>query len=311
MNSHPITIDCQYVRPKFAAAYLTLEKKSAFFVEANTSHAVPLLLNQLKQAQMTPEQVDYIIITHVHLDHAGGTSALMKACPNAVLLAHPRAAKHMMDPSRLISSARSVYGDETFKNLYGEIEPISPNRIRTLEDEEELHIGTRTLKFLHTRGHANHHFCILDSGSNSIFTGDAFGLAYPALQQRGLFIFPSTSPTDFDPTEAILSIQKIVNSKVESAYLTHFGKIQDLQEAGNQLSAYLEFSEKLMNQAASMQESSDKIEKFCFESLKDHSTHLLEKKGIPVDSDVWSWLEMDIQLNAAGITFSAIKKRKS
>ena len=156
----------------------------------------------LKKEGLKPEDVQYLIITHVHLDHAGGSSALLKACPNAVLLAHPRAATHIIDPTKLIKSARLVYGESAFEKLYGEIEPVASARVRVMNDGETVQFGSRNLHFFYTRGHANHHFCILDSGSEGIFTGDSFGLAYPALQKNGLLIIPSTSPTDFNPDEA-------------------------------------------------------------------------------------------------------------
>src|SRR5262249_54286000 len=146
-----------------------------------------------------PEAVDYLIVTHVHLDHAGGSSLLMRECPNARLLAHPRAIPHLVDPSKLVASARQGYGDAEFEKLYGRIDPIEAGRVRAMDDGSRLGWAGAELEFLHTRGHANHHFCILLSESGkprSIFTGDSFGLAYPELQQSGLFIFPSTSPTD-------------------------------------------------------------------------------------------------------------------
>src|SRR4051812_2894369 len=111
------TIDCNYLAPEFAASYLLHQDGQAAFVDNNTAHAVPLLLAQLRREGLAPEQVAYVIITHVHLDHAGGTSVLMKACPNATLLAHPRATKHIIDPAKLVASARKVYGDALFEKL--------------------------------------------------------------------------------------------------------------------------------------------------------------------------------------------------
>jgi glyoxylase-like metal-dependent hydrolase (beta-lactamase superfamily II) len=150
------TIDCDYIRPNFAAAYLLREGNRAAFIDNNTAHSVPLLLKALENSGLTPEQVDYVIITHVHLDHAGGSSALMKACPNAKLLAHPRAVPHVVDPRRLIAGARAVYGDETFEKLYGVIEPIAAERVRAVNDGEAIIWGAKMLRFFHTRGHANH-----------------------------------------------------------------------------------------------------------------------------------------------------------
>lgn len=165
-----ITIDCDYLFPQYAASYLLIEGDRAAFIENNTVHAVPRLLSALKQAGLTPEQVEYVVITHVHLDHAGGSAALMQACPGATLLAHPRAARHVKDPSRLIAGARAVYGDARFEALYGKIDPVPAERVREMGDEEILRWRGREWTFLHTRGHANHHFCIYDSALKGVFT---------------------------------------------------------------------------------------------------------------------------------------------
>src|SRR5262245_32932848 len=114
-----VTIDCDYIRPRFAAAYLRVAGDEAAFVETDTAHAAPKLLAALAEQGLSPEAVRWVIVTHVHLDHAGGAGAVMRACPNATLLAHPRAARHLVDPSKLTASAIQVYGDARFRDLYG------------------------------------------------------------------------------------------------------------------------------------------------------------------------------------------------
>jgi len=296
------TIDCNYVVPEFAASFLLTEGNEAAFIENNTAHSVPILLAALSKKGLKPSDVRYVIVTHVHLDHAGGSSMLMKACPNATLLAHPRAAKHLIDPEKLVSSARQVYGAEVFDRLYGTIEPIAESRVRTMSDGETLTWGTRTLTFLHTRGHANHHFCVLDSASRAIFTGDSFGLAYPALQKHGLFIFPSTSPTDFDPVEAKASVERIASCGATSAYLTHFGPITDLAGARTQLLAHLDFSEKLLHDAADSTLPDSELSDFCLKALRSHFKEAVNAHG--------KLIKMDLQLNADGIAHVAKKLRK-
>jgi glyoxylase-like metal-dependent hydrolase (beta-lactamase superfamily II) len=303
----PITIDCHYLQPQVAAAYLLVENDEAVFVETNTTHAVPYLLDALRKQNLSPDQVKYLIITHVHLDHAGGASALMQACPNAVLLAHPRAAIHMVDPTKLVRSARAVYGDENFTQLYGEINPVDAKRVRSMQDGETISFGSRELNFFYTRGHANHHFCILDSISEGVFSGDAFGLAYPALQKRGLFIFPSTTPTDFDPAEARLSIQKILTSGARRVFLTHFGEVDELEDAAGQLMEHLDFSEGLLHQLVKSTLADDELVNFCENKLREYFAGVLEEKGLAGDSEVWELLKLDLDLNAAGIAFAAKK----
>jgi glyoxylase-like metal-dependent hydrolase (beta-lactamase superfamily II) len=302
----PITIDCNYIVPQFAAAYLITESDRALFIENNTAHATPRLLQSLKETGLRPEQVEYLIVTHIHLDHAGGTSKLLQACPNATVLAHPRAAPHLIDPSKLVSSAKHVYGDSTFENLYGEILPIDATRVKIMQDQEILQFGSRSLKFIHTRGHANHHFCIFDSESSGIFTGDSFGLAYPQLQKNGLLIFPSTSPTDFDPEEARLSIQKILNSGAKQAFLTHYGSLDNLEQAAAQLLSHLDFSENLLILATASDESDSSLEEFCQRHLTKYFQNLLTQHGLTM---AWDLIKMDLELNAAGIAHIARKRR--
>jgi len=309
----PVTIDCHYFYPQFAAAFLVPETSSTgkigAFVENNTAHAVPYLLQELKHQNITAQEVQYLIVTHVHLDHAGGTYALSESCPNATILAHPRAATHLIDPTKLITSARKVYGDEAFEKLYGEIKPISASRVRIMQDGESIAFGNRSLKFFHTRGHANHHFCIYDSGSNGIFTGDTFGIAYPALQKQGLFIFPTTSPTDFDPKEARMSIAKILATQAEVAYLTHYGEVRDLKTAADQLLLLLDESEALLEKAIQSPEADEKLDDFCEVRLREFYQQYLQKRQISFDKTAWEILDLDLRLNAAGIAYTAKKRR--
>lgn len=307
-----VTIDCNYMgRPRFAAAYLLFDGDEAAFVDNNTAHAVPTLLTALADAKLAPAQVRYLIVTHVHLDHAGGTSALAEACPGAEVIAHPRAAPHIVDPSRLVASASAVYGEETFRRLYGRIEPVDADRVRTTEDEETLELGSRTLEFLHTRGHANHHFCIADSGSNAIFTGDAFGLHYPDLQGPGVLAFPSTSPTDFDAELARESIRRLVGLSPDALYPTHFGPVRDLEESAGQLIRHLDFAEELLEAAYASDLPDDDLKNYVEPRLCDYFAGLLDHHG-PLRSreQVWDLIRLDIDLNAQGIAFAAAKRRR-
>lgn len=309
LSTKPILIDCRYVFPKYAAAYLIVEKKRALFVENNTSHAVLILLDELAKAGLKPTQVEYLIVTHAHLDHAGGSSALIQACPNATLLAHPRAAKHLIDPSKLIQGARQVYGDQVFEELYGQIDPIPANRVREIQDGEEIEFGSRLLRFFYTRGHAKHHFCVFDSRANGVFTGDSFGIAYPALQRKGLFIFPSTSPVDFEPNEARISIQKIMDSGAERAYLTHFGEVGEMSQAAGQLLGHLDFHEKLLDRVVSSNLDDKEKLSFCQKELNSYFHEKLSLIGLGSDSLLWDILRPDIELNAAGLVYASQKRK--
>src|SRR4051812_12512714 len=185
-----ITIDCD-VLPRFTAAYLRVDGAECAFIETHTAHALPRLLAALASAGRAPGDVRWIVVTHAHLDHAAGAGTLLARCPNATLLAHPRAARHLVDPARLVASATSVYGAARFAELYGRIDPIPEARVRALDDGATFELGTSTLRVHHTAGHAKHHLVVDDPALRTVYTGDTFGLVYPALQRGVRFALAS------------------------------------------------------------------------------------------------------------------------
>lgn len=306
------TIDCHYLdREGFAAAYLIRDGDRAAFIEANTNHAVPRLLAALEDEGLTPEQVEYVIITHVHLDHAGGASTLMKACPNATLLAHPKAARHAIDPSKLVKSAQAVYGEALFEELYGTIEPIDAGRVRALDDGATVRLGERELTFLHTRGHANHHFVVHDPAADAIFTGDAFGVIYPRLQKNGPFAIPSTSPTDFDAPEAKASVDRILGTGASVAYPTHFGPQRALSALATQLHAQLDRYGAMVERADAEGLDGDALDAFCDREVRALFEELFREHGLEDDAEAREMLETDAKLNAQGIAFAVRRRRRA
>ncbi len=304
------TIDTLYTsRPGVAASYLITEGEEAAFVETNTTRALPRLLAALSERGLPPESVRYVIITHVHLDHAGGAGALLDACPRATLLAHPRAVRHLVDPSRLEASARSVYGDEVFDALYGALSPVPPRRVRAVTDGEVLRWGGRGLRFLHTLGHARHHLVVCDDREGGVFTGDAFGIAYPYLQRGGRWIFPSTSPTDFDGSAAIEAIRAIVATGAERAWLTHFGELGDLPGAADELIAELERYTALARDAEASGLDGEALDAFCAERVHAWFEAALSQRGLAGDDLARSLTDVDRDLNAQGIAAAARRRR--
>lgn len=303
------TIDCHYLdQPEVAAAYLIVEGQEAAFVEVNTVYAWPHLERALAEAGLGPEAVRWVIVTHAHLDHAGGAWAVMQKCPDATLLAHPRAAPHLIDPAKLVKSARGVYGDATFEKLYGDLKPIPQERVRIMQDGEELTWGERTLTFLHTRGHANHHFCIVDSGTNGVFTGDTLGLCYPRLQQGGRWVFPSTSPTDFDGRAAIESIERLIATGAQTAYLTHFGAVGDVAGVGAELIDELQRYTELAARADASGIEGEALEAHCSEAVEGWFRAAAAERGL-AGPEVEELLALDMDLNAQGLAFSVKKAR--
>jgi glyoxylase-like metal-dependent hydrolase (beta-lactamase superfamily II) len=306
-----VAIDCDPAAPRFTAAYLVVEGDECAFIETHTAHARPKLLAALDQAGRGPADVRFVVVTHAHLDHAAGAAHLLAACPNATLLAHPRAARHLVDPSKLVASATAVYGDARFAELYGAIDPVPASRARALEDGERFEVGASTFTVRHTAGHAKHHFVVEDPATGSIFTGDAFGLVYPALQGHGRFAIASTSPTDFDATEARRSLDVVVGSGAESALLTHFGAIRDLGEVADQLRAWIDRSEAWVvdevGRDGSPKERAARLAHRIREAIRAES----DRRGLGFGEAEHRLLDLDVELNAQGLAFVADKRRRS
>ena len=306
-NSRLVTLDCDYVAPQLAASYLRVQDGEAAFIETGTTRNLAVLLGALATAGVAREAVRYVIVTHVHLDHAGGASALLAELPNATLLAHPRAARHLIDPSKLVASARAVYGADPFDQLYGTIAPADAARVRALDDGAEVDFGTGTLRFVHTRGHANHHFVVVDRARAAVFTGDTFGLVYPRLQRAGRFAFPSTSPTDFDAEAARASVDRVLSLGVERVCLTHFGEFSDLDVIASQLRGWIDLSQELL--LASRDQNPNEAERWIRDALSREMERRAQATGLVLDEDDRKLLAFDLDLNAQGIHYAASKPR--
>lgn len=304
------TIDCQYLFPRFAAAFLRVEKGRSIFVENNTAHAIPHLLEALKVEGCRPETVDYLIVTHAHLDHAGGTGKLLECFPEAVVLAHPKAARTLKDPARLIASAKKVYGEKTFEKLYGEVKPVSPERIRELQDGEEWTWQGISFQTVHTEGHASHHLCLFDASTRSVFTGDAFGLSYPDLKGQKPFHIPSTSPIDFDFEKATASVDKILELNSQVAYLTHYGPVENLTQRAEIMKRHLRFHQDLIEDCDKRGVPDFEVEKTIHQKLATYFDQELKANGIKSSELSRKLLKLDLDLNASGLAFSCLKRRK-
>ncbi len=195
-------------------------------IETGPSPGVDHLTAALKHLKIPPEQVKHIIVTHVHLDHAGGAGIMARKLPEAKVYVHPKGARHLIDPSRLIAGAKAVYG-ERFDDFFGEVLPVPEKRVHTPEDGVTLDLGDgRILTFIHAPGHARHHFVLHDPLSRGVFSGDALGVRFSALSELlgRDFILPSTPPSDFDPALSVETMKRVSEFGVENIYFTHFGK---------------------------------------------------------------------------------------
>lgn len=227
------TVDAGYLRPGLASIHFIVRDGHVALVDTGTLHSVPHILATLAELGLGPETVEYVIATHVHLDHAGAAGALLACCPNARLVVHPKGARHLIDPAKLMAGSIAVYGEELFHQLYGDIIPAPAERVIEADDGHRIDFHGRVLTFIDTPGHARHHFCIHDSVSNSIFTGDTFGISYRefdvgANENARPFIFPTTTPVQFEPEALHASIERLLALNPTAAYLTHYGRVTNL-----------------------------------------------------------------------------------
>ncbi|GAC89969.1 metallo-beta-lactamase [Anoxybacillus flavithermus NBRC 109594] len=282
-------------------------------IETSASPSIPHLLKGLEELSIDLKDVKNIIVTHIHLDHAGGAGVLLKHCPNARVFVHPKGMRHLADPSRLIEGAKAVYG-EKFDALFDPIVPIPEDRLVIKEDGETLQIGEdRTLTFLHTPGHANHHFSIYDEKSNGIFTGDTAGVFYPQLLSYDVELYlPSTSPNQFDPEAMQASIKRFMSLHPERIYFGHFGMSTHVQTVWDQLHYWLPIFVQIGRDIVNKQKNQSFIEKTeaVFQLLFDNVQTFLRKQQVPDNADVYKILQLDLQVCAMGLV-DYIEKQKS
>jgi glyoxylase-like metal-dependent hydrolase (beta-lactamase superfamily II) len=222
-------IDTDYLRPRLAAMHLIIENGRAAFLDTGCNSSLPNALAALDRLGIPLGSVDYVILTHVHLDHAGGAGAMMQAFPNARLVVHPRGVRHMVDPSRLMQGTIGVYGAEATRRLYGEVLPVDATRVTEAPHGMRILLAGRELLCLDTPGHARHHIAIVDRLSGHIFSGDSFGISYRQTDIDGRqFIFLTATPVQFDPEPMHASIDLLASYQPEAIYLTHFSQIRDI-----------------------------------------------------------------------------------
>jgi glyoxylase-like metal-dependent hydrolase (beta-lactamase superfamily II) len=300
MNEHGIhTIDTAFQRDHFDAAYLMVENGRGAFVDCGTNHSIPHLLATLESAGLTPADVDWLLVTHVHLDHAGGAGALMERLPNARLVVHPRGAPHMIDPSRLIAGATAVYGEEEMMRSYGRIMSVPEARVVIAEDGHRVDLNGRQLLCLDTPGHARHHYCVWDARSRSWFTGDTFGLSYRELDSaKGPFVIPTSSPVQFEPDALKASITRLMSYQTDFMYLTHYGRVGDTARLAQDL---VEQIDAMVAIGRSCEARADR-HRCLVAALRALYLERAQAHGCALDdAGVEKVLEMDIELNAQGL----------
>lgn len=299
-------IDAEYVRPMLDAVHLVVHGGRAAFIETGTSRSVPQLLGALAELGISREAVDWVFITHVHLDHAGGAGQLMQALPNAKAVLHPRGAPHMIDPRKLVEASIAVYGAEAFGELYGEIVPIPAERVVVTEPGQRFSLAGREFEILHTPGHAMHHQVFFDHHAKAVFTGDTFGLSYREFDVDGrAFAFPTTTPTQFDPDQLIDSIHRILALQPQAAYFTHYGEVRDLPRLATALERMTRAFAAAAKEEAERREaigSTASLRERLLQRVRDIVYAEISAHGCAMNPDkIDELLALDIGLNVDGL----------
>lgn len=294
-----VVVDTGFVRPRFDASYLIVENGRAAFIDTGPNNAVPRLLTALQAQGLEPGDVEYVIPTHVHLDHAGGAGLLMQHVPNAKMLIHPRGARHMIDPSVLMEGVRAVYGQEIADRDYGELVSVPEDRIVTTSDGMVVELAGRPLRFMDSPGHAKHHHAIWDEASRGWFTGDTFGIAYPELHTpRGAHVVPATAPVQFDPEALHATVARLLQARPVFMYLTHYGAVTQPEQLAVQ---FLSQVDAMVSTARALANEPNRHEQLK-RAFADIYLHELRRCGsTQPEAFLRDILATDIELNAQGL----------
>jgi glyoxylase-like metal-dependent hydrolase (beta-lactamase superfamily II) len=297
-----IAFDAGYVRPILAAIHMVVDDGRVALIDTGSNDSLANVLAALDKVGLGRDAVDYVILTHIHLDHAGGAGALMREFPNARLVVHPRGSRHMAEPSKLVAGVTAVYGKEYVETVYGDILPIPAERIIDAYEGLTIQLGGRELLMIDTPGHAKHHICIVDRKAGAIFSGDMFGLSYREFDVDGRqFILPTTSPTQFDPAEMHASIDRLLSYQPSAMYLTHYAQVHDVPARGADLHRRLDRHVELVEAHANDGETrhaaiKQELAAYFLAELRAHGCTLPEASILEI-------LATDLELNVQGLTW--------
>ena len=295
-------VDTAFQRDHFDAAYLVVRGGRAAFIDTGTNHAVPRLMAALEAVGLQPAAVDWVIPTHVHLDHAGGVGLLLQQLPQARVLVHPRGARHLIRPQALWEGATAVYGEQEMARSYGQLVPVPAERVLTSTDGMTIELADRPLLLIDTPGHARHHHCLWDHASKGWFTGDTFGLSYREFDTpQGAWIMPSSTPVRFEPLALRASIERLLSFNPTCVYLTHFGRVGGVGDMPRLGALLLSLLGEMVEMAQAVRLSPGR-----HEALKQGQLHIftrsLRQHGFNAPAQrIAELLAMDLELNAQGM----------
>jgi len=277
-------------KPMVTSAYLLSGDEPAL-VETGPTTSIEAVGSGLGASGLSPEDLAHIVVTHIHLDHAGGVGRLAQRFPRATVWVHERGAPHLADPAKLVASATRVYGEERLRRLFGPVDPTPSDRIQAVSEGDTIRLGNRSLEVLYTPGHASHHVALVDSLSGALFTGDALGIHLP----DDRVLRPATPPPEIDVEAGLESIERIRRRARSVLLFSHFGPVAEVDELCSIAAARLRKWSDIVRDALEETDDLDRI------------AELLERRtasefdGVtPADPGRYDVLS-DMKMNAAGL----------
>jgi glyoxylase-like metal-dependent hydrolase (beta-lactamase superfamily II) len=285
--------------PEFNAVYVIAAAEPTL-VEAGPGADGALVLEALDRLGIGPSDLANIVVTHVHLDHAGGAGALMERFPRAVVWVHERGAPHLVDPSRLVASTARTFGIERMRTFYGETSPVEADRVHSVDDGTRIPMGDRSLEVLATPGHASHHIALADDATGAIFTGEAIGSHLPWADCYR----PALPPPEVDVDRALESIERIRARRPETLLTSHFGAIPDAEEGcdrgSRRIREWSETARRILDADGSMDEPAG-VEAVATAFHRLAAEDFRRDSGREIELDRYNVIG-SIEMNAAGLS---------
>ena len=271
-------------------------------VEAGPAADTPAVLAALEGRGLAAGDLAHVVVTHIHLDHAGGAGGLLHRFPSADVWVHERGAPHLVDPTRLVASTARTYGEARMLALFGTTLPVEEERIRTVDDGDTIPLGARSLEVLHTPGHASHHVALADPASGAVFTGEAVGSHLPWVDVYR----PALPPPEVDVEAALASIRRI-RSRATMLLTSHFGPVADADRgcdrAAERVRAWSDTVRRLSAETGDVDAIAEVLRR---QAAEEH----LADAGAPIDLARYDALG-SIRMNAAGLERYWRKRREA
>lgn len=280
--------------PQITAGYFVDAPRPAI-VDTGGGRSVPVWLDALARLQAQPAAVAYIIVTHIHLDHAGGAAAMLRHMPEARVVVHPRGARHLLDPSRLVAGARAVFG-ENLETFFGVPEPVPESRLLVVEDGTSLDLADgHRLRFIDAPGHARHQHMILDEGAGALFAADELGERLPEIADD--YVMVDTAPNQFDPEAMLRSARRLRELRPEAILFSHFGRYPRSYDVLSERLAHEVPLVAALGEIDGRRATPDEVTA----ALVEHVRRDLAQRGISWTDEVRTVLQERLAISAQGI----------